>query len=157
MSTTVAPVLFEEADLMAEPVSDGVRAAVARAEWFVTDYFTIFGASGLDDYVVETELFSGYRTGYYDVLIELYDEFDALVASYGPLDTSALSLLPLEDQQKDGGLVTSPPDFIVSHSHGGGGSTSLLVLALLALVLTTRMTARRISAVPQGPGSIALP
>jgi hypothetical protein len=32
--------LYREADLMAFPVTSGERAAVARAEWFVTDYFT---------------------------------------------------------------------------------------------------------------------
>ncbi len=37
----VQPALYTEADLMAAlPVGDGVRAAVARAEWFVADYFT---------------------------------------------------------------------------------------------------------------------
>ena len=45
-ATTVAAVssapslLYREADLMAFPVTPGERAAVARAEWFVTDYFT---------------------------------------------------------------------------------------------------------------------
>ena len=32
--------LYREADLMAFPATPGERAAVARAEWFVTDYFT---------------------------------------------------------------------------------------------------------------------
>jgi hypothetical protein len=32
--------LYREADLMAFPETPGERAAVARAEWFVTDYFT---------------------------------------------------------------------------------------------------------------------
>ncbi|MGI9648582.1 MAG: hypothetical protein ACR2OI_08705 [Acidimicrobiia bacterium] len=40
--------LQSEADLLAEipPASDGARAAVMRAEWFVTDYFTIDSAGG---------------------------------------------------------------------------------------------------------------
>ncbi len=44
--TTAAPaspapsLLYREADLMAFPATPGERAAVARAEWFVTDYFT---------------------------------------------------------------------------------------------------------------------
>lgn len=39
-STVPAPVLYAEADLMAFPPDLAARAAVARAEWFVTDYFT---------------------------------------------------------------------------------------------------------------------
>ncbi|MBU1492351.1 MAG: hypothetical protein KJ956_00075 [Actinobacteria bacterium] len=39
-SSLPAPVLYTEADLMAFPFDLGARAAVARAEWFVTDYFT---------------------------------------------------------------------------------------------------------------------
>jgi hypothetical protein len=40
-STTVpAPVLYREADLMAFPPEWEARAAAARAEWFVTDFFT---------------------------------------------------------------------------------------------------------------------
>ncbi len=39
-TTVPAPVLYTEADLMAFPSDLGSRAAVARAEWFVTDYFT---------------------------------------------------------------------------------------------------------------------
>ncbi len=40
VDTTVAPVLYEESELVAVPLDDQARAAVARAEWFVTDYFT---------------------------------------------------------------------------------------------------------------------
>jgi hypothetical protein len=39
-TTVASAVLYEEADLLAVAPDDGVRAAVARAEWFVTDYFT---------------------------------------------------------------------------------------------------------------------
>lgn len=35
-----APPLYSEADLMADPPDPGARAAVVRAEWFVSDYFT---------------------------------------------------------------------------------------------------------------------
>ncbi|MBM3695764.1 MAG: hypothetical protein FJW79_07520 [Actinobacteria bacterium] len=37
---TAPALLYREADLMAFPATPGERAAVARAEWFVTDYFT---------------------------------------------------------------------------------------------------------------------
>jgi hypothetical protein len=42
--------LYSEADLMADPPDPASRAAVARAEWFVTDYFTAdFEPSGSAD------------------------------------------------------------------------------------------------------------
>jgi len=39
-TTTTVPPLYSEADLMADPPDPEARAAVTRAEWFVTDYFT---------------------------------------------------------------------------------------------------------------------
>jgi hypothetical protein len=39
-TTAAAPVLYREADLMAFAPDLAMRAAVVRAEWFVTDYFT---------------------------------------------------------------------------------------------------------------------
>ena len=51
-STTSVPELplYSEADLMADPPDPTTRAAVARAEWFVTDYFTAdFEPSGSAD------------------------------------------------------------------------------------------------------------
>jgi hypothetical protein len=39
-ASSAPSLLYREADLMAFPVTPGERAAVARAEWFVTDYFT---------------------------------------------------------------------------------------------------------------------
>lgn len=53
--------LYREADLMAFPETPGERAAVARAEWFVTDYFTAdLEPSGSAD--VRTALPAGART-----------------------------------------------------------------------------------------------
>lgn len=97
-------------------------------EYTMTEDFTLFGASADDEYVVETELLSGYPTGSYDILIDLYDTFDgAFVATIGPEDSSQLSLLPLEDANRDAPIV---PDVIVVTSNGGGslGWLSLLVL-----------------------------
>lgn len=39
-STAAVAPLYSEADLMADPPDPGARAAVVRAEWFVSDYFT---------------------------------------------------------------------------------------------------------------------
>jgi hypothetical protein len=100
-------------------------------EFSSTDDFTIFGASGADQYVIETELISGYLTGDYDILIELFDTYDgSFVASFGPEDSPELSYLPLEDAGRD----TPPPTTTVIVNEGGGGSLGLLgLLALLGV------------------------
>lgn len=96
-------------------------------EYASTEDFTIFGASGDDEYFVETELVSGYLTGEYDILIELFDAYDGtFVASIGPEDLSSLSYLPLEDAGRD-----TPPSTTIIINEGGGGSLGLL--GLLAL------------------------
>jgi hypothetical protein len=97
-------------------------------EYAVTEDFTILGASGDDEYFVETELVSGYITGDYDVLIELFDADNGVfVASFGPEDSSQLSYLPLEDVLRD-----TPPGTTVVVNQGGGGVFGLL--SLLALM-----------------------
>src|SRR5215471_18793297 len=52
---------------------------------YETDDFTVHGSSPDDAYEVETDLVSGYSTGLYDVLVELYDSASGtLLDSYGP-------------------------------------------------------------------------
>lgn len=98
-------------------------------EYASTDDFTLFGASSDDDYVIETDLISGYQTGSYDLLIELFDSYDGtFLASFGPEDTSELSQLTLEDSGRDAPIVVVRE--VVVHS-GGGGATGLLMLILL--------------------------
>ncbi len=100
---------------------------------YESDLFTIYGSSGTDDYEVEAELVTGFPPDDYDVLIEIYDAYDdRLVVEYGALESSALSLLPMEDISFD----TLTP---VVHVHGGGGALSLLgLLSLLMLWGTAR-------------------
>ena len=99
-------------------------------EYAVTDYFTIFGSSGTDEYVIQTELMSGYPTGSYDLLIEVFDAYDsAFLASFGPSDTSELAYLPLEDYNRD-----EPVEVIVVHEHGGGAVDLWFVGILLLLI-----------------------
>jgi len=99
-------------------------------EYASTEDFTIFGASGGDEYFVESELVSGYLTGEYDILIELFDAYDGtFVASFGPDESSDLAYLPLEDVSRD-----TPPGTTVIINEGGGGSMGLLgLLALLGV------------------------
>ena len=114
-------------------------------EYAETEDFTLFGTASSDDYVVETELISGYPTGDYDILIELFDAYDGtFLASIGPEDTSELSLLPLEDSTRDAAVSGGQTQVVVNS--GGGGSTGwLFLLALLAVRMTLRPQAARLS------------
>lgn len=103
-------------------------------ETAVTDSFLIFGASSDDEYVLVTELMSGYPTGHYDILIELFDSFDGeFLASFGPGDTSELSLLPLEDANRDEPFVDPP--VVVVHGSGGGAFSWWMISIMLMLLL----------------------
>ncbi|MEW8507372.1 MAG: choice-of-anchor H family protein [Candidatus Thiodiazotropha sp.] len=100
--------------------------------YYTTDLFPITGDASDDEYEVVTRLLDGYPTGYYDVLIELYDaDFDLLEVNYGPYEDSDLAVLPLEDSYRD--------DY---HDHGGGGATGLFTL-LLGLMALQRGSTRR--------------
>jgi hypothetical protein len=106
-------------------------------EYAATDDFTLFGASSEDDYVIVTELLSGYPSGSYDILIELFDAYDnTFLASYGPDDTPELSFLPLEDVDRD---VADVPEVTVVNHHHGGGSTGVAFILVLALVVLRRL------------------
>lgn len=109
-------------------------------EYAETENFTIFGATSTDDYVIVTELLSGYPTGSYDVLIELFDAFDnSFVADLGPESTSELSFLPLEDAERDLPFTSSPP---IAVSRGGGGAADFVTLAVFTLLATTALAIR---------------
>jgi hypothetical protein len=104
---------------------------------FTTDDFTIHGAAPDDDYEVETDLVSGYSTGLYDVLVELYDaKTDELVDSFGPNESSDFSVLPLEDAYRDGD--PPPPDPAPAVTGGGGAVDWLTLPALLAVTAWMR-------------------
>lgn len=97
-------------------------------EYAATDNFTILGATSDDEYVLVTELLSGYPSGSYDVLIELFDAFDdSFLAYFGPDDSSELAFLPLEDADRDVAVV---PEVIVVNRGGGGSLGWFLILAL---------------------------
>ncbi len=109
-------------------------------EFAATETFTIYGAIPDDDYVVVTELLSGYPTGSYDVAIDLFDAYDdAFLAFIGPDDTSELAFIPLEDAQRDKPVVG---DTVVVVEGGGGGTGGLALLALVASALGRGVLAR---------------
>lgn len=108
-------------------------------EYAVTENFTLFGTASDDDYVIVTELLSGYPSGSYDLLIELFDAWDdSFLAWIGPEDTPELAFLPLEDASRD---VADTTDVIVVNNHHGGGSVTwatILLLGLAAFVKSRR-------------------
>ena len=109
-------------------------------EYAATEDFTIFGSSGTDDYVLVSDLVSGYPTGDYDLLIEVFDantgEFLAFV---GPDETSELAFLPLEDMDRDAPASSGTR---VTVSSGGGGSLGWLALVALASLAFGRRVRR---------------
>jgi len=104
---------------------------------YTTDDFTVHGSSPDDAYEVETDLVSGYSTGLYDVLIELYDSStNTLVDSFGPNESSDFSVRPLEDSYRDGDPPPADPPPVVD---GGGGAIDWFTLpALLAGLWASR-------------------
>lgn len=97
-------------------------------EYAATDVFALTGAVGDDEYVIVTELVSGYPTGSYDLLIELFDaDTDAFVASYGPENTPALAFLALEDTARDTPQQTTT---VIVRERGGGSAGWFLLLGL---------------------------
>lgn len=110
-------------------------------EYAVTDTFAIFDATSDDEYVVVTELKTGYPRGNYDLLIDLYDTYDGqLVASYGPADSSALANLPLEDYQRDD---PRRGDTVVVVRDGGGALDAWTLIAGGLYVLAVYLVRRR--------------
>ncbi|MFK8053267.1 MAG: choice-of-anchor H family protein [Woeseiaceae bacterium] len=104
-------------------------------EYGSTDIFEIYGTSGNDEYFFDSDLVTGFPTGYYDVLIDLYDDFDGrLVATFGPDDSAELFDLPIESQSNDSANET----IVVISNEGGGGSTTPIMLALLGTLLLRR-------------------
>jgi hypothetical protein len=93
--------------------------------YYTTSSFQIEDDLSDDAYTVTTRLLDGYPTGYYDVLIELYDaDYDLLEVNYGPFEDEDLAVLPLEDFYRD--------DY---YDDGGGGAMGpmLLLLALMGI------------------------
>jgi hypothetical protein len=109
--------------------------------YYETDDFLVTGSTPDDAYEVESELLGNYPPDLYDVLVEIYDaDTNTLVDEFGPVESNALSLLPLEDADFDG--VTPAPVVVVSED-GGGGSFSWVALLALAGAACLRLTLRK--------------
>jgi hypothetical protein len=108
-------------------------------EYAATDNFTIFGATSDDEFVIVTELMSGYPSGSYDILIELFDAWDdSYLAYFGPDDTSELAFLPLEDATRN--APRGPGVVVVDH---GGGALSWMTMLLLVAAASVRRRRQR--------------
>ena len=111
-------------------------------EYATTEPFTLNGTSADDEYVIVTELLTGYPSGSYDLLIELFDAYDgSFLAWYGPEDTPALAFLSLEDADRDR-PVAEGPDVILVHEHGGGAASWALLAVLAAAAISRRRLQR---------------
>ena len=76
--------------------------------YYTTNYFDLDGWSSNDDYTVQTILTSGFPPGSYDILIDLYDQYDgALVATISSYDTYELAQHYLEDANYDDSQSTN--------------------------------------------------
>jgi hypothetical protein len=107
--------------------------------FYTTADFELTGATADDEYFVDVELVSGYPPGLYDALIEIYDaDLGVYMDEFGPDQSDALTLLPLEDVSYD-----EPEVIVVVDEHGGGGATSLWFLAATVLIPLRRARARR--------------
>ncbi len=119
-------------------------------EYAITDDFRIDGARADDEYVIVTELESGYPTGDYDLLIELFSANSGeFLADFGPEASSALSFLPLEDFNRDAPAFDTP--VTVSRGSGGGAMGFWTLLVFAAVGLSRIAGRRRVSARRGGP------
>jgi hypothetical protein len=98
--------------------------------YYTTDNFLIDGDTDLDEYEVMTTFLSGYSTGYYDILIDLYQEgYNEVVATYSSDDSNALYALPLESADYD------EPYIEVKN----GGSFSISIILFFLVVYSARL------------------
>ena len=114
-------------------------------EYAVTEIFVLNDTSADDEYVIVTDLVSGYPSGSYDILIELFDAYDdTFVADIGPENTSELAFLPLEDAGRDAPGPVPGPVVINHHSSGGGAMNLLALVMLLGVAAITALRRRRL-------------
>ncbi len=98
------------------------------------------GGSGADPIMLDTRLQQNYPTGFYDLLIELYDAADGRwLLSEGPYETAALRSLPLEAESLD--VFDTGPR--LGYVFYGTGAIGVEWLMLLLTVIWRRLANRR--------------
>ena len=109
-------------------------------EYAVTGNFTVSGSGPFDTVFIETDLDSGYPSGFYDHHIEIYDaRDDTLLQSFGPDQSSNLRRLPFESFQNDTFITTVGVSSAgVALSFTGSGSTGWVFLSGLILLVVFR-------------------
>ncbi len=97
--------------------------------------FQLVDRSTTDEYTIETALDRGYPTGYYDLLLELYDaDSGSFLTSVGPHDDLDFYALPLEDQTQDPWSYSDSGYEFSSYVYGGGGlNLGWLAIAMLGV------------------------
>ncbi len=111
----------------------------------ISDEYKINRDSTRDIFTIETELADGFRTGYYDVRISLYDAVDDYwLMDYGPYQDGSLANLPLEDSSRDTYYDAEgyPIETEVVVAMGSMGVGSLL-LPLVLLLRLKRNSSKR--------------
>lgn len=95
--------------------------------FYVSSIFTLYHHSSGDWLAIDSTLENSFVTGYYDLIIRLYDANSGwLLAEISGYDDLALADLPLEDYQRD------RPVTVVVETYGGSiGLASLLGLAVI--------------------------
>ncbi|GAB5379267.1 MAG: hypothetical protein Alis3KO_12540 [Aliiglaciecola sp.] len=97
-------------------------------EYHTTSLFIINGDSSTDSFVVESDLLSGFPSGDYELLIELYDGFDdSLVATFDGFNDADLTLLTLESKS----FEEVDTVVVVTESGGSFGILALLLIPVL--------------------------
>jgi hypothetical protein len=108
--------------------------------YFTTNDFTIIDDISEDEFEVLTTLDLGFRTGHYDVLVDLYEVgYSDIVATISSDDVDDLYALPLESSDRDEYVVVEhyPPEVFIS-----AGSFSISGLLILISVIGVRLRGR---------------
>ena len=113
-------------------------------EYAVTGNFFVSGEGSHDSIFIQSNLDSGYPSGYYDHFIEVYDAFNnSLLLSYGPNQSFVNIDIPFESYDHDNfvtttGFISTPG---LSVAYAGSGSLSLkMLLGFIGLLGLQRYT-----------------
>lgn len=102
-------------------------------EYHTSSLYLIHGDSSHDSLVIESDLVTGFPSGDYELMIELYDaQTDELVAIYDGYNDADLTLLTLESRSYEVSTV------VVTREHGGAFGYLMLLLVPAALLRIKR-------------------